>query len=372
MKIGIDGSLLLREMTGIGRYLRNTLEQIPKIDKKNEYFIFLPGEAPEYKKMGYKIISGPKVNFLPQKIYFPFWLLGPLNLLLRKNRMHIFWQPNHFLSPFFNYKKAKFIISVHDLIPKIREEFRNSFFRGYLSLLLPLSVKKSVKIITVSENSKKDIINFFNIPEEKIEVIYEAAEEKFKARHLSYYEKNKLQKKYNLPEEFILYISGIEKRKNIFGIIKIADILKQKKIKAPIILFGKKGFGSKEILKEIQKRKNISYKGFLEEEDLPKIYNLAKIFLFPSFYEGFGLPVLEAMQSGLPVLASNSSSLPEVIGSGGIMYYPNDYISFANEIEKILKNRIYAQRMSRKSLAQAKNFNWEKSVRKLIECFNSV
>ncbi|MCD6094334.1 glycosyltransferase family 4 protein, partial [bacterium] len=372
-KIGIDASFLKREITGVGRYLRNILNHLVSIDKENQYFLFCPGKiASDYQKMGYKIINTGESRFCSSKLYFPFWIFFTLPFALRKNKVDIFWQPHHFLPPFGLFKKTKYLITVHDLIPKIDKDYRDFTYRLYLNLLLPQSIKKSVKIITISENSKKDIMRFYNLPKEKIEVIYEAADKRFKPRGKDQINLlTKIRERYHLPEEFILYISKIEKRKNIEGIIRIADILKRKN-KIKFILFGKLGFRGRQLLREIKKRDNMSYKGFLDEKDIPYIYNLSKIFLFPSFYEGFGLPVLEAMQSGVPVLASNTSSLKEVVGDGGIMHNPTDYEAFAKDIIRLLKDNRFYEKIRERGISQAKKFSWERSAKKLVKIFNEL
>ena len=171
-----------------------------------------------------------------------------------------------------------------------------------------------------------------------------------------------------MPEEFILYVGRIEKRKNIEGIFKIAALLPEKKF----ILVGEGGYsGSKELLKKIKEQKNINHLKFVDDEDLPHIYNLAKIFLFPSFYEGFGLPVLEAMKSGLPVLTSNTSSLPEVVGEGGIMHDPNDYQEFVKDIRKLFEDEKFYQEMKKRAISVAGKFNCKKSTEELVEVFRS-
>ena len=239
-----------------------------------------------------------------------------------------------------------------------------------MNIFLPSSIKKSQIIITDSENSKRDIIKFYNVFAENIHIVYAAADDKFKKRILSTEQKKKLISQYNLPKNFILHVGAIENRKNIVGILKIGDLIKNIDKNIKIVLIGKPGYGAVEIFKEIEKRENIYYRGHINDEDLPYVYNLAKVFLFPSFYEGFGLPPLEAMQSGLPTLASNTSSIPEIIGEGGITHDPRDYESFAMDIKRLLEDNGFYQEMKERALKQAKKYNWEISVRKLVDIFN--
>jgi glycosyltransferase involved in cell wall biosynthesis len=371
MKIGVDARLLERKMTGVGRYLLNILKNLPECDNQNDYFLFSYGKLPQYEKGRIKII--PTLNFTPQGIFqkaiSPFWLNFVLPKYLEKYKIDLFFSPNHFLP--LKKIKPKSIVVIHDVFHKIDKNFHPLYYRKYADFLLTRAIKNSELIVTVSESSKRDIIRFYNTPEEKIKVVYEAADDIFRLRNLSEFEKIKLREKYNLPEKFILYVGVLEERKNIRGIIKIADLIKDK-IEIPILLFGKIGHRGEKYLKEIKKRKNIQYKGFIDTQNLHYIYNLATIFLFPSFYEGFGLPVLEAMQSGVPVLTTNASSLPEVVGDSGLMHNPKDYDGFAKDIIRLLEDKDFYDRLKNKGLEQAKKFNWKKTTREIIEIFNSV
>jgi glycosyltransferase involved in cell wall biosynthesis len=373
MKIGIDASILARgKTTGINRFLRNLLKYILEIDKKNEYFLFAPCKLQEYKSRGFNVITIGENKIISPEYYFPIWLNFVLPVALKKTRLNLFFQPNYFLPLFIHNKEIKFIITIHDLIPQLTPQYREFIYRTYLNILLPTSIKKSQFIITVSESTKKDVIKFYDIPAERIFVIYEASDDKFKLRKTTVEKKNELISRYRLPEKFILHIGAVENRKNIFGILNIGDLLKSFRKDIKIVLIGKPGFGFAQIIKEIKKRDNVSYFGHIKEEDLPYIYNLAEIFLFPSFYEGFGLPPLEAMQSGIPVLASNISSLPEIIGDGGIMHSPNDYEGFVKDIINLLDDKDFYQTMKQKAMLQAKKFSWKESTKKLVKIFNEA
>lgn len=371
MKIGIDSRLLERKMTGIGRYLLNILNYLPECDSQNDYYLFSYGGLHQYKRDKIKSIS--TINFTPQgilqKIISPFWLTFILPRFLNRYNIDLYFSPNHFLP--LQKIRAKSIIVVHDIFHKINKNYHPLYYRIYVDLFLPRAIKNSDLIITISESSKKDIIHFYNVPAEKIKVIYPAAEAIFQPRELSEEEKTKIKEKYNLPDKFILYAGVIGERKNIRGLIKIADLIKDK-TKIPIILFGRKEHRGEIYLKEIKKRENIQYKGFIESNDLPFIYNLAVIFLFPSFYEGFGFPVLEAMQSGLPVAASNTSSLPEVMGEAGIMHNPKDCEGFVKDIIKLLEDNDFYDKIRRQGIEQAKNFSWENTTKETVNVFNQV
>ncbi len=371
MKIGVDARLLERKMTGIGRYLDGLVSHIPECDAKNEYFLFTYNSL---KRSGGKNIHIiPTLYFSPrgvvQKLISPIWMNFILPLYLRREKIDLFFSPNHAL-PFLKGKRKNAAV-ILDLFNVINKKFHSFLYRWYVKFTLPHSVRNSDVIITISEASKKDIVNFFKIPEKMVKIIYLAAEKKFEPRDLSAEEKQKLQEKYNLPEKFILYVGVIEERKNIEGILKIADLL-IKKNNTPIVLVGRVGHGGKKYLEKIKSRKNVFYRGFVEDKDLPLLYNLSSAFLFPSFYEGFGLPPLEAMQSGIPVVASNASSLAEVIGDGGIMLPPDDYAGFADALKKIIEDHNFRSAVARKGLAQAGKFNFKKTACETVGVFDTL
>ncbi len=273
MKIGIDASILARKkITGTNRFLRNLLEYIPELDKKNEYFLFAPCKLEEYKNRGFNVISIGENRILSPKYYFPIWLNFVLPRALKKFQPDIFFQPNNFLPLFISDKRTKFITTIYDPIPQMAPQYRGLIYKTYLNILLPPSIEKSRTIVTVSENTKKDIVKFYHVPPEKIYVVYLAADEKFRPRDLAKKQKNELLLKYNLPEKFILHIGAIEDRKNIIGILKIGDLLEKAGNDIKIVLIGKPGFGSTELFKQIKKRDNIFYLGHIKDKDLPYLY----------------------------------------------------------------------------------------------------
>lgn len=377
MNIAIDARVIEKQITGIGRYLQGFLDWLTKIDKKNTYFLFCYEGLKKYEKDGYKVINTGKSKFLPVKIYNLFWLNCVLPKVLNQYKIDLFWNPNHYLP--LKKINTKKVITIHDMAHKVDKNYKSFLYKFfYLDFLLPRSYQGADIILTISENSKKDIEKYYKTHSQKIKIVYPAANSYFKSQKIEESKIIEIQKKYNLPKDFILYVGKIETRKNIAGIIKIADIIASKEefakiSKYKIALVGGVGYsGSKKLIEEIGKRKNICHIPYVSEKDLPLIYNLAKIFLFPSFYEGFGLPVLEAMQSGIPVLTSNTSSLPEIVGEEGIMHNPNDYMAFAKDIKNLIENENFYKIMQKRAQEQAKKFSWEKSTTKLIQIFNNL
>lgn len=368
MNIGIDARLLERKITGIGRFLILILNELPAIDKKNNYFLF------SYKSLNinndfYTNIPTVK-SILPQKIFSPIWNNIILPLYLKNNKIDLFFSANQII-PLKKIKKCKYISVVHDVIYKADTRFLPVMYRTYLKIFTHFSIKKSDLILTVSHYSKQDILKNYNVDNAKVKVVHASANKNFFPMNLSEIEKKEIRDSYNSAEHIILYVGVIENRKNISGILKIADEVYEKNKKIVFLLVGKIGYGGKKTLREIHKRNNVVHIEGLEDQELQKLYNTASIFLFPSLYEGFGFPPLEAMQSGLPVLASNNTSLKEIIESGGILHDPDDYMSFTEDIFKLLEDEDLYKTMRNKGIERAKKFNLSNTVNKLVDHFNS-
>lgn len=356
-------------MGGIQRYLSNILKYLPEFDQVNTYTLFLYEDVPKQNKYySYSIIKRSK---LPRQVFEHYWLNFVLPKQLHEQKIDLFFTP-YVLVPMKkgNYKN---VIVIHDAMTKVNKSFYSASYRSYIEFFIPQAIKRSDAIITVSQSAKQDIIKYYNVPPEKIYPIHLWTDERFCMRDISETEKKALQIKYELPEKFILYLGNIDNRKNVAGIIKISDILALKGIDIKIVLVGQPGFGFKQLHSEINNRKDrILYFNNVEENSVSYLYNLATIFLFPTNYEGFGIPPLESMKSGIPVLASNNSALPEVVGDGGLLCNADDYESFANNIALLLSDQKFYNEMKQKALTQAEKFTPQFLMPKFINLFNSL
>ena len=371
MKIAIDARVAERPMTGIGRYLVDLLKGISSTDSGNEYSLFTTTPIDNYDKNFFNNVVLDKAK-VKNKIYSPLWLNFILKNYLLENKFNIFFSPNN-LCPISVSGKLKSIVTVHDVMFMLNKAYYPFFYRQYLNVMLKRSLNSAEKIITISNNSKNDIIKHFRLNKEKVEVIYNSAGHKFKPRFEGEFNYENLIKKYGLKNDYILYVGVVENRKNISGILQIADLVAEKNRALQFVIAGKPGHGFGNIKKAIDKRKdNVRYLNFVDEEDLPLLYNAAKIFLFPSFYEGFGYPVLEAMQSGIPVVTSNTSSLPEIVEGFGIMHEPDDIISFTGSIFQLLEEPNYYELYCQKSVEGARRFSQTKFIKAHIELFNGL
>lgn len=369
MRIGIDARLLERKITGIGRSLIILLEKFPIYDKKSEYYL-ISYDKLNLKNDFYKNIPTIK-PIISQKIFSPIWSNLILPFYLKKHKIETLFSVNQVV-PLVKVKNCRYISVVHDVIYKADKSFLPFIYRRYLQLFAFFSVRVSDLIITVSEFSKSDILKNYKIEPDKIKVVLQSANDKFKRIFLSDEEKLKIKNEFELKEKIVLYVGMIENRKNIGAIIKIAEMFDNYRNDVSFVLVGKIGYGGKRFISEIETRKNIKHFVNVDDDMLLKLYNISDVFLFPSLYEGFGYPPLEAMQCGLPVIASSNTSLKEIIANGGILCEPNDYQKIFNEINRLFDDKNYWLRYSEAGLNRAKNFNLEKSVREIINIFNSV
>lgn len=368
MKIAIDARLLERRITGIGRVLITLLNDIPESDSKNQYYLFTYDHV-DYNNNFYTNIKTFK-SFLPQKLFAPIWSNFILPYYLKKHKMDILFSVNQII-PLIKVKGCKYISIVHDVIYKADPNFLPFIYRRYLQFFAYFSIRTSDAIITDSEYSKKDILKHYKVDEKKIKVILPAAKKDFHPIDLGEDELNEIKSKYNLPRYVVLYVGMLENRKNIPGILKVADLIKEIKSDVGFVLIGKKGYGGKAILNEVKKRTNVFHLTNIDDGLLKKFYNLADVFLFPSKYEGFGYPPLEAMQSGLPVISSNNTSLKEIVSEGGIMHNYDDYNSMADDIIRLINDREYHSELRKRGFEQAKKFNNDSTVTEFLTVFNS-
>ena len=241
----------------------------------------------------------------------------------------------------------------------------------YMKLMIKSSVKRTNHIIAISENTKKDIIKFTGAEYEKITVVYEASDEKYD----QIFDKSKLdviKKKYILPEQFIFCCDSITPRKNTIRLLNAYNIIKDK-VPHKLVLTGGVTWKSKKVSDLVESMKdNVIKLGYVPDEDMPLLYNLANLFVYPSLYEGFGLPPLESMACGLPIITSNISSIPEVVGDAGVIVDPYNIDDLAKAMYEVLTNTKLREDMVKLGLDRAKQFNWEKCAKETLDVLEDV
>jgi glycosyltransferase involved in cell wall biosynthesis len=375
MKVNIELQPALKDRTGVGWYIYEVVKHLPKgkILITGTIFNFLK------RRDDREVIKELNINIstfylLPYRVYF---------FLMKK--MHVpynyFFRPKadlyHFMSYVVPYNvKGKVILTVYDLVVELFPETMEEKNREFLQKEMHRSIKRADHIITISDSVKSELINILNIDAKKIDVVSPGVDYKIFNEKVTDRQKAKIMQKYNLPEGYILYLGTLEPRKNIYSLLKaFINLKKEKKISEKLVIVGKKGWNYENIYKIIYENNienEVVFTGYVDENEKPAIYQMAKLFVFPSIYEGFGIPVLEAMASGIPVIVSNTSSLPEVVGDAGILIDSQKTEDIEMSIYRILTDKKLSTELIEKGLRQSKKFTWENSANKLYDIYDKV
>lgn len=369
-KIGIDARMYGYAQTGIGNYIRHLLHCIFETDEKNEYVIFLMPEEYDNFDLPNERIKKVKVSAKwygwKEQLLFPFQLYKE-NLDL----MHF----THFNSPILYFKRS--IVTIHDITPyffpghKMKSIIRKIGFKTVFFS----SVKKAVKVIAVSENTKNDIVNHFKIKKAKINVIYEGTDSQFKIINDDQ-RTTEIKRKYGIIKSFIFYTGVWRDHKNLVGLIKAFGILRNKyKLDYQLVLGGKEDPYYPEVRETWEKLKleqEIVRTGFIDQKDLPLFYNIAETFIIPSFYEGFGLIGLESFACGTPVISSNTTSLPEILGTAAIYFNPNNSEEMAEKIKLVLTDKKLYNELIEKGFEQVRKYSWETMGEETMNIYNKI
>jgi glycosyltransferase involved in cell wall biosynthesis len=393
MNIAIDiRSLMEANKSGVAEYTYNLIDNLLKIDSENQYFLFynsfsdITSNLPKWNQ--------PNVHFCgfkyPNKLFnlsLKLFNYPKLDKLIAKrlpqavdrspSTVDLFIFPNlNFISLSRNCQR---IITVHDLSFELYPQFYSWKGRFWHKIINPKKIISSAdKIIAVSENTKNDLINIYKIPAEKISIVYSGIDQKFQP--IAKEEKlNHIREKYNLSENFILYLGNLEPRKNIEGLIEAFNILKSQQIpntryqildtNYQLILTGFPAWSYQSIYERAEESKfrdDIKFIGYVDPKDKLYLYNLAKLFVYPSFYEGFGFPPLEAMASGTPVIASHSSSLGEIVGQAGLLVDPHNTANIAEAMRQVLTDEKLRDNLIAKGLEQSQKFNWKNTAEQIL------
>jgi glycosyltransferase involved in cell wall biosynthesis len=370
MRIGLITNMMDKPNGGIGRYTENLVSNLLLIDRKNEYYL-IHSNKKDYNFIGnYQEIRLPFFDSIPKKLITGTFLFEKICKDYKLDILHDLGQ----ISPFFFKSKTKKVLTIHDLSVYRYPKYFSLYARTY-SKLFPTITKNTNKIITDSNSSKRDIIKILGVKKENIDVVYLGIENKFKVIRNKKTLKE-LRTKYNLPRQYVLFIGTIEPRKNLVSLIKaFAKALPSLKGDIKLIIGGKIGWEKNTIYSLPEKlgiNNRIQFIGKVEEEDLAPLYSLASTFVYPSLYEGFGLPPLEAMACGCPVITSNVSSLPEVVDDAAILINP---YSLEDElginINRILDDARFRQKLIEKGVQNAKSFSWINTAKQTLEIYNT-
>lgn len=369
MNIGFDIRTLSFRKGGISHYACGLLKSLTRVDQRNRYFLF------GYTKSGFEwdTFRGNVQEIvlrLPQRHGGRiFWEMVLVPFAARKWNLDIWFSPDFFVPKAIRVPR---VVAIHDLI------FMNFYDPGSryskdLQAKVAYAIKHAAKIVVTSHYTLGDLCKAFALDRGKVAVIHLAADERFHPIEKSLVPA--VLKRYGIDFPYLLFVGEISRRKNLSGLLKAFKILKAdgKILRRRLVIVGKKTTDTDQIVQEVSElglSEDVLFTGYISDEDLPFIYNGADLFVFPSHYEGFGIPPLEAMQCGTPVVASNVTSIPEVVGEGALFFDPNDPADMADKIDAVIHARVDVDALKAKAWRQAEKFSWALTAKQTMEIFN--
>jgi glycosyltransferase involved in cell wall biosynthesis len=401
VRIGINAFYLGAVTTGSGQYINHLIRQLARLGDEGEYVLV--------KNIEYRMQN-------TSHSYSPFSILHPASCILhpvstpfdsisenlaklwfeqvsfpsacRRQGVEIAHVP-YFASPFFPTTPT--VVTVHDLIPMILPAYRGSILVRLYTRLVAAAARKADIVLTDSKASKWDIVRLLGIPAERVRVIYLAVDDVYQPV-LDGHRLARSRPKYGLPESYLLYLGGFDQRKNVPTLLKaFAQLGEDSRFKGRDLRFeiqdsrvhlvmagrlpekGSDFFPDpRPIVQELGIGERVVFTGWVPEEDKPALYSGARALVFPSLYEGFGLPPLEALACGTPVITSNRGSLPEIVGEGGLLLEPDDVEGLAGAMEQLLNNDTLWGDLREKGLAHAARFSWEKTARETLAVYREI
>lgn len=371
MQIGFDAKRAFYNKSGLGNYSRDTILSLVNYFPDNNYHLYTPQKKNPFnfiqESENVKIIKPEGIN----KLYQSYWRSISLGGQLNKDKLDIYHGLSNELPANINHAETRSIVTIHDLIfmryPELyksvdREIYQQKFFEACLAADM---------IIAISKQTKQDIISFFHIPENKIEVIYQGCNPIFYKKR-GQDEINSLIEKYKLPANFVLNVGTLEKRKNA---LQVLHALKLSKINIPIVFVGKSTNYIRDLhtfVRENKMEEQVIFLHNVQTEELPTLYQAARIFIYPSIFEGFGIPILEALNSGTPVITNKYGCFMESGGDAAIYINPNHPEEIGEAINEILNHPEKEKQMIEKGFEYAKHFKQKLISKKLFKLYQSI
>jgi glycosyltransferase involved in cell wall biosynthesis len=374
MRIAID----IRRMYefGLATYIRNVVRTLGRIDLVNEYY--LVGAAARFEQLG---DLPENFHFLPlQNPEATFANYLEMHKVINAHEVDLIHVPHTFWRPLIT--RAPYVITVHDLLDYMyRARTNNGMRRVMHSYFTRQVMHHAARIFAVSNFTKRDVGRFFDVKPEKIEVVYNALDETFLRGHSTPAEQAVVRGRFQVDSPFLLYAGRISPHKNVARIIEAFSALKGELAKEgaypdlKLIVIGDEVSKNPDIRRAVIRsgvQHDVRFLGYVSIDVLRIFFDMAKVFVFPSLYEGFGLPPLEAMAHGTPVVASNITALPEVVGNAALMVNPENVFEISRALLRVLTDQALRERMKAAGLEQAQRFSWDASVRRMLQLYEEV
>ncbi|MHB1319038.1 MAG: glycosyltransferase family 4 protein [Anaerolineae bacterium] len=371
MRIGIDYTAAVRQTAGIGRYARSLIRALSRLDHSNDYVLLSAGRDPSTEPWPANFRSRPlpvtdrHLSILWQKLRVPLpveWLTG---------RLDLFHSPDFVLPP---VRRARTVLTIHDLSYLRLPECSSPALLSYLLDAVPRSVARADLILADSYSTQQDLVELMSVPADRIRVIYPAVDATFSRAEPA--QVAAVRARYRIDGPYILSLGTLQPRKNYVRLIQAFRQLREmRRVPHRLVIGGGPGWLHEPIYETIASlglQDAVSMLGYVIEQDLAALYTGADVFAFPSLYEGFGIPVLEAMACGTPVVAANTSSLPEAAGDAALLVSPTDTEALAEALVQALGDTELRERLSRLGYEQYLRFSWEESARRLLDSYQSL
>jgi glycosyltransferase involved in cell wall biosynthesis len=374
VRVGID-IRRIRDF-GVGTYIRNIVRSLGRLDRKNDFFLI--GGEDRLREIGELPPNFHAINFEED----PNTARGYMGFrsILRRCHCdvvhipHLFWIPRHLPCPY--------VMTVHDVLDHMYRAHNGSGLRRAVhSWLTHRALSQAARVLAVSNFTKKDIAGLFGIAENKIEVVYNAIDERFRLGHTTEADRQFIAERYQVNYPFLLYAGRVSPHKNVARIIEAfaalkTELEKEHKFEAlKLIIIGDELSTHPDLRRAVIKggvQNDVRFLGFVPIDVLRIFYDAAKIFVFPSLYEGFGLPPLEAMAHGTPVVTSNTSSLPEVVGNAAVLVNPENVFDIMRALHRVLLDQPLRERMKQRGYEQAQRYSWDASAQRILEIYEEV
>ena len=379
MHIAIDGRTISRTRTGVGVYAERIVRSLLALDRENTYTLFLLEDDPSLEQSNlHKILISRYSGIGPNRFWENFVLPG----FLKSNNVDIYFSPAYVLpliarsrAQSRGSRRTKFVVTIHDLVAFVYPETFTLKMRMWQRLFVGNAVRVADRLLADSESTKEDILRFYSLNPELIRVVHLPVGEQFKPIS-DQAVLAATREKYHLPDKFILYVGTLEPRKNVSKLAQAyaklpPDLLNE----YSLVLAGASGWYSKDIIDDIKSLNmpdRIRRIGYIDQQNLPALYNLASVFAYLSLYEGFGAPPLEAMACGIPTMCSNSSSLPEAVGDAALLVDAQNVEKISSSLERLLRDDSLRMRLSTAGLTHVQKFTALDKAREVKAIFEEL
>lgn len=369
MKIGYEAKRYFHNFTGLGNYSRSLINALATYYPDNQYYLY---NTKSNRKRTYQLPNSTierQPNTYINKKLSSVWRQKFVSKQIKDDQIDVYHGLSGELPLGLKKYEIPSVLTIHDLIFMRFPEYYNFSDKRIYFQKFKSSAKRADLVIAISEQTKSDIIEFLKIPDEKIQVIYQGCAPEFKINYSKDF-KLKIRNKFNLPESFMLYVGTIEERKNLDNLINALP-----QVDLPLIVIGKKTSYFEKVNASINKlglKNKVLFPGYMNNEELAALYQMASVFIYPSLFEGFGIPIIEALYSKTPVITSNSGCFPEAGGPNSVYINPEDPDDIANGILSILLNKDKTKLMTQKGYEYAQNFNDQCFAEKWMTCYKNI